>query len=159
MNLGQIFKNLTEKKNKFTLYIILIITIIILLVFSGTGSKKEPPQTTEPTLAYQNDELEKKIKAILKTINGAGAVEVALTYEHTETAHLAQNEKSEKEGTEKTVVVISEHPYILKKEYPKVKGVVVTAEGADSSQVKNDLRLAVIALTGAPEHMIQILRR
>ena len=50
-------------------------------------------------------------------------------------------------------------PVVTQKFKPEVKGVVVVADGAGSSTVRQNILNAVEALTGIPTHRIQVLKR
>jgi stage III sporulation protein AG len=50
-------------------------------------------------------------------------------------------------------------PVIIKSYEPEIKGVVVVADGAGSSVVRQDIKNAVEALTGLPPHKINVLKR
>lgn len=153
------FKN----KNNIIIVIILIIGTLFML-FPGT-EKKQTEKTTvsEEELSYSED-----LKKILSKIKGVGDVEVMITYSLTSEKRLAYETKSDKsdrgdsgyeESTDKQAVMSGGEPVILSKSYPKVKGVVVIAEGAESSKVKSDILEAVITAFDIPSHKVCILEK
>ena len=49
---------------------------------------------------------------------------------------------------------------MIKRElYPKVEGVIVTADGAGDTAVRNKIKEAVIAITGASAHRVCVYER
>lgn len=66
----------------------------------------------------------------------------------------------EEQGTNKEVIFTEENgasvPATQTIINPKVEGVIVTAEGANSANIKADIISAVTAVTGAPSHKIQV---
>jgi len=63
-------------------------------------------------------------------------------------------------GTNKQVVFTEENgsniPATQTIINPKVEGVIVTAEGANDANVKSDIVSAVVAVTGAQAHKVQV---
>jgi len=121
--------------------------------------------------------LEKQIEGILKKLKGVDDVSVLITYEETNKVIPMYNEDSQESVTKEEDVqggtrVINESS--SKKEIiyeesngqksvvtskvitPEIKGAVVVAKGASSSNVKTNIIQAVEALTGLPTHKIQV---
>ncbi len=146
---------LSKKKNIWLLYGIVSICIL-LLVFWGSGTKES--ETTVPPSAtlLESDTLSETLPAVLSQIRGVGNVHVAVTYESgTEAVH-ARNTN----GDSETVVTLgtgnSEHAVLEKEVYPRVRGVIVVADGGGDATVRRNILLAVSALTGAPAHAIAV---
>lgn len=126
-------------------------------------------------------EFEKNLKAdlikILSRIEGVGHVSVELTFESGPEYELAYDREVRTSTTEEEdsaggirkiselvedqrVVIVNdrgERPIIVKEVQPKVRGVLVVAEGADNSRVKAMLFSAVQAVLDLPAHKIQVL--
>lgn len=83
---------------------------------------------------------ELRLAEILSGIKGVGEVDVMITYEDTEAVHsMFDNGNGSREG--------------------KVKGVIVTAAGADSSIVKNDITNAVSAVFDIPVQNVMVFEK
>lgn len=150
------------------------------------GDKELLPQTTKtPTLSetggskeimgpdeYANY-LQKQIEDLLSTIEGVGKVKV-LVYvdESCELVPAYDSEKNESnleeqdsEGgkrkqndyRERKDVFDNNGTVVLKVVYPKVKGIVVSAQGAKSNVVKERIMNALVALYGIEPHRVEIL--
>ena len=121
------------------------------------------------------DELEE----ILSNINGVGKVKVMITYASTETTIPVYNEESTEENTEETdseggtrtvtqtdvkkEVIYEENDgnktlITQKTTSPEIEGAIITAEGADSVEIKTNIIQAVEAVTGLPTHRIQVFK-
>lgn len=125
-------------------------------------------------------EIETDLESILSKIKGAGKVEVMVTfYSGNESVPAADINTSEndtqerdKEGgtrsvkqTDKDSKIVYEEaqgtkkPFIVKELLPKVKGVVIVADGAGSAEVKSNLSMAAAALLEVAAHKIQVFQR
>lgn len=144
----------------------------------GNADNEEVAVSTGSVLQY---ELGKSLKAdltkILSRIEGVGQVSVELTFESGPEYELAYDEQTRTSETEekdnaggirriseltqeRKVVIVNdrgEKPIVVKEIQPKVRGVVVVAEGADNSRVKASLFSAVQAVLDLPAHRIQVL--
>lgn len=151
---------------------------------TGSEVKSQPNGEALETLGKadidQKDEMEKKLQSILSKINGAGKVEVMITFysgnEYVPATDVnasdnTTNEKDKEGGsreikqTEKQNTTIYEEndgvkkPFIIKEVLPKVKGVVVVADGAADAEVKANLAKATEALLDVATHKIQVFQR
>lgn len=134
--------------------------------------------------AERNDEkteLELKVEKILSQINGVGEVKVLITYEsgteivpftNVKRSDDAVDERDSAGGTRKTnqssyetSIVYEEggsgvkKPIVVKEVYPKVKGVVVVADGGGDLTVRENLLRAVQVLLDIPVHKVQVYER
>lgn len=124
---------------------------------------------------YIKDELEE----ILSNIDGVGKVKVMLTYASSSTIMPVYNEESTEETTEETDSEGGSRKITqsdIKKEVvydesdgnktiitqsttsPEIEGAIITAEGADNSEIKTNIIQAVEAVTGLPSHRIQVFK-
>ena len=169
-------KKLVSKKNNFIIIIILIIGVALMLLSSAdtepikrTHSDKmlSKESTSEGSMLSEEERLEK----ILSDIDGAGEVSVMITYYGTGEKSLAYevsenisntdrdgNIESEKSMDQKAVMSNGE-PLITEERYPRVKGVVVTADGAGDIAVKRALLQAVSAVLDVGEHRVCIYKK
>ncbi|GAB6099036.1 hypothetical protein JCM16358_09150 [Halanaerocella petrolearia] len=144
---------------------------------STKGSKQVKSQATANNLSVE-EELENKLERILATVAGVGEVQVDITLDSgSEYIYVRDNSHSNKEiveednngGTRKTteteredkLVVLdssgSEKPVVRKEIKPKIRGVLVVAEGAANSHIKAELIRAVEVGLGIPSYKIAIL--
>lgn len=129
----------------------------------------------------QNQEyiLKKDLEKILSNIDGAGNVQVMITYTESSEIKAMFNENVKESTTEETdstggvrtisqtdsskEVVYTEDdgkkiPITEKVIMPKIEGAIILAEGADDASIKNNIILAVEAVTGLSTHKIQVFK-
>ncbi len=135
--------------------------------------------TDTATLTYE-EQLEKRLSAILSQVAGAGRVEVMVTLESRgerivekdtpESRKSVEETDSsggsrttdEQDGCEEGVYDedggVGERPYVVKELEPNIEGVLVLAEGGDSAVVKQELLEAVQALFPIEAHKVKIMK-
>ena len=177
--------NKRKIENLIVFLVILIITIIAINVIinkeEDTSPKEESAYKVLADLNTSNDnntdELEKRLEKILGTMTGVGKVNVLITYtqssevvamynENSTISHTSESDSSggtrtvEEQGTNKEIIFTEENgesiPATQTVINPKVEGVIVTAEGADDANIKANIVSAVIAVTGAQAHKVQV---
>lgn len=133
------WKGLFRPENKkMRSNILLALLLGILLLAAGrsfSDSKEEVPQTV--AAAETADRVtERRMAEILSKIQGAGQVDVMLTYRQTEEKTIAHNETREENGetlrTEQTAILLEDgdgatQPLVLTEAGPVVEGVVIAA--------------------------------
>lgn len=151
-------------KNKHNRVICIIFIIGVVLMVAAGGHKKEAPSVSTDTQISAEAE-EGRLAGILSEINGAGKVSVMITYYSSsqkdiayETKTASRGDKSE-ESEDKKAVMTDGEPMVVKEVYPKVKGVIVTAEGAGSAAVRSAISEAVAAALDVPAHRICIYKK
>ncbi|MCF6096684.1 stage III sporulation protein AG [Thermovorax subterraneus] len=123
-------------------------------------------------------EMEKRLEQILSQIEGAGRVKVMVTLESEGYVEPAFNsidnkrvtEENDSEGGVRTITEIQankqivllnkggkEEPLLVKKLEPTVKGVLIVAEGGNSSQIVDRITKATSTLLGIPLYKIKVL--
>lgn len=168
-------------------FIILGIIIVVTATWLfGSESKK---QTTIPSAdtgstkqvsasaSADSTNLEKRAETIISQINGVGKVDIMVTYESssekvpaydTKNNDSTTNEKDKEGGTrvtdsnndESSVVFDGDkNPVIVKEMEPKIKGVVVVAEGASNQTVAQNILKAVKTLFDVPLYKIQVFEK
>lgn len=126
-------------------------------------------------LSYEED-LEQKLGAILKELEGAGETKVMVTtrtsneqvlaeevvqvIESTDETDAAGRTKTDnKQDVERKVVMQDgDTPFIIKENRPEIEGVLVLAEGADNVEVKNAIIQAVASVLNVPVHKIAVFK-
>ncbi len=181
------FKNFKEedKKKIYTLAALAFTCIMGLVVFSKTPEDKKGTETinevenskVKEVQVKENDSLESNLKKILSQIEGAGEVDVMITFESSEQIEPAFNSNSTKEettekdsqGGERTVETSSENktmivsgennPVVIKTSEPKIKGVIVVSSGATDPVVKETLYSAVQTALQVSGHQVEIFSK
>ena len=178
------FKNLNEKDKKkiYSLLSLAVICGIALIAISGL-EKKETAKQEENINTISKEELssegskeglEEKLENILSQIEGAGELDVMITYESSEEIQPAFNTNTtteetkevDKQGGERTVTTSSENktmitsssnnPIVIKTNQPKINGVIVVASGAKDPVVKETLYSAVQTALQVQGHQVEI---
>ena len=169
-----------EKIKRILLYIG-VICGISLIAMSGiekkeTVNKDEINNITQEELSNESSKtaLEEKLKNILSQIEGAGELDVMITYESSEEIQPAFNTNTtmeetkevDKQGGERTVTTSSENktmitssandPIVIKTNQPKINGVIVVATGAKDLNVKETLYSAVQTALQVQGHQVEI---
>ncbi len=143
-----------------------------------TSYKKLADTTKEQsTNSTQGDELEKKLENILSKIEGVGDVNVLITYSQSSEVVAMYNESSKTSNTKesdaeggtrditeadstKEVIYTEENgvnvPVTQTVINPKIEGALITAKGANNSQIKANIIQAVEAVTGLATHKVQV---
>ncbi|MCI8633750.1 MAG: hypothetical protein HFE64_09775 [Lachnospiraceae bacterium] len=154
---------------------------VIFLVFSNThiSKQEEADQTQESAEAAEikatyEEQLTRRLEDALSHIKGAGRVRVMLTLADGGEAYVLQDSEYTRSETEdmnvsgqgrrmveeqhqtETVRDAAQQPFILREEAPKVRGILIMAEGADSSVVQQELLQATQALLGISAQRVHI---
>ena len=142
---------------------------------TADDSKKLATKHEEQTL-YQQDSLEVKLENILSSISGVGNVDVLITYNETEELIPVYNQSDKKSTTNETdseggtrvveevdtskeVIYQNDEIIVQKKISPKIEGAIITATGANNSNIKANIIQAVEAATGLATHKIQVFEK
>lgn len=167
-------KGVISKKNRWLIFV--IVAAIAILAFSGSGGDKKEkgtsPQPTDKADSRYITDMEERLEQMLATVKGAGRVKVMLSFDSIGEKVLAKDKKDQLEsdvGTEssankssfeESVMVIGsgaeEKPFIVNEKLPVPSGVLVTATGAGSENVKLEIYEAVKALYGMSPHRIKV---
>ena len=160
-------KNLsaTLRKDKKLIFIMAlgIIGMILLLLSRTTGEKKEEVKDSYDTASVEA-EIEERLSALIRTVEGAGKTRVMVTVDSLYERTLAENseiESGEKGYQEKSDYVIIEQSgdtdgLTLKVTTPVIRGVGITCEGAASASVKQEITRLVSAALGVPVNRIWV---
>ena len=137
-----------------------------------TAQSQEQPQTVK-AIDYE-EQLSRQLEEMLGHMAGAGRVRVLLTFDDDGEATVLQDhdytqteqEESdasggsrkllEKQQQTETVRDAQEQPYVLRQDMPTIRGILVLAEGAESSVVKQEILMALQALLGVSADRIHI---
>ena len=129
------------------------------------------------TDATAQDTLSLQLEEILEKIDGVGKVKVLITYSQTNEVVPMYNEDTSQKDTEETdtnggtrkVIETETKKEIIYQENngektpitqsiisPKIEGAIITAQGANDTNVKANIIQAVEAVTGLSSHKIQV---
>lgn len=185
-------------------FLILIIGGLLLLVITyplPSSSKKESSKTgnggntgiTEAVDAssggnalktgVRNDyttEMEERLADILSNINGAGKVQVFLSFSdfgmsvvEKDVSYTRNNEERSGGDAQNTSILNTENfeetiyttdesgnevPFVNKITAPKVSGVLVVAQGGENENIQQEMKEAIMALFGIEEHKIKVVK-
>ncbi|MDB2085801.1 stage III sporulation protein AG [Clostridium paraputrificum] len=180
---SKLFKNKYMGNILAVLLVIGFILIAITILAPGLLSGKNEVLTEEnntkvnTTVSTYEDKQKIELTNILRKIDGVGEVDVMINFEGGEEKVAAYDSTNQTTKTEETdtnggkrvsdqqndttkVVMSSESggnsPVILKTYKPKVIGVVITAEGAESSKVRYDIEKAVSSLYGISVEKVNV---
>lgn len=154
------------------LVIILIIGIALLFLPDIPSAQKVKEQTPSenfvPSISEYEKKLENKLSDMLSTIDGVENVSVMITfadygkYTYSQEKQEEKSELSSKEN-QKTILKNSssggEEPVLIKAELPKITGVLITAEGAHNSAIKENITDAVKAVLNVGTKNISVLAK
>lgn len=171
--------SLSPKDQKLLLTLALGLIVGVLLMSWGRGGSGAASAVTAATTAttsepekppglYQQepeDELEKKLEELLCQVKGAGKVQVALTYADSAAAVYAYDnstrtttgESSSSQDNESRMVEINDQPVLVSTTSPRIRGVLVVAEGGGDPLVKERLYQALGSLLGINAAQIAII--
>lgn len=170
--LDNLFKKIKAIKHIEYIVAAIFIGIMLLILFSKVGGENKEQRTINITLEEYAAAVEDKLEGILSKIEGAGKVEVMITFEsgveiitamttskqsntvtdeysggYRDTASIIENN---------TPVIVGGQAMVLKEIQPKVMGAIVVCEGAHSVKVKVELVKAVSTLLDLKTEKIEI---
>ena len=176
-----------NKKMVENLVLILVLAIIVIVVINSFGEDEN--DVTQSNIANANitditsqkeKSQEEKLEEILALVDGAGKVDVLITYSNgieqvpmysTKQSTTTVQETDKNGGSRKTEEINNEQSIIYSEEgnskvpmikqtiNPKVVGVIVVSEGANSLNVKENIMKAVEATLDVPAHRVQVFAR
>ena len=161
--------NLRKNKN----VVVLFISIFFFVIFLMFADKFHLDSTDKHTVENKSEEIKKenyenteqKLAEILSNVKGVGEVRVMIEYSEGKESVVAENRKSENSSqvdnnqnkSETEIAFSNNNPVILKEIYPKVKGVIIVAQGGDNVEIKNQLISAVMSLMDLDANKIEVL--
>ena len=155
------------------LVVLFISIIFIWYFFNDLLIKFHLDSTDKHTVENKSEEIKKenyenteqKLAEILSNVKGVGEVRVMIEYSEGKESVVAENRKSENSSqvdnnqnkSETEIAFSNNNPVILKEIYPKVKGVIIVAQGGDNVEIKNQLISAVMSLMDLDANKIEVL--
>lgn len=147
-----------------------IALIFISSFMNKNGEESEPPITeTETTAEDYAKKLEEDLENIISDISGAGKTNILITIDReiesvyqtdTDTTTKTDSESSQYSNKSSTVLIrgknSTEEPIKITEIMPKIKGVLVVCEGADSSVVKQNIIESVRTVLGVASSRVSV---
>lgn len=174
------FVKLDFKKKLQYLGILLVVIVILAIYFTSVASpvSQEPVSQAKSVSETASSNIEEKLQKTLSRIEGAGHVQVMITYESSAeivpaisvdtqistTTDDRDNGSSttKSENTQSEIVTVNgsdgNNALVLKENSPPVKGVIVVAEGADDIGVKLSLLSAVETILNISPDQVDVYK-
>ncbi|PWM70860.1 MAG: hypothetical protein DBX59_09850 [Bacillota bacterium] len=154
------------KNSKTAEYIflgVISLAVIIILAVSFAKPAETNANVTDETVVYIR-ELEKRMEKALSQVRGAGEVSVVITAESGKETVLASEtvtvtDENGKITVTETPIMVNGKPVVLKENVPKITGVLIVAQGADSIGVMKNIQQAAVSLLNIEVSRIEILAR
>lgn len=139
------------------------------------GQKSSALKAEDSNESYER-QLEKRLIKILRQMEGVGQVDVMITlaaneekiYAQERTQNSESQEEEDAQGNKrvyhkddlqsKIMMQNGEMPVVIKEKTPQIEGVLVLAQGAGNSEVKNNIILSVSSLLDVPVHKISVFK-
>ena len=162
MEITQISRKITSVFSKYRYaMLILVIGILLMMIPSQPFASKsdETVKTSDPV----EISAEEKLAGILSKIQGAGRVEVILSYESGAQTRYHENSSSNGDSVQNEAVIINDSgrnqsALISRVDPPTYLGAVVVCQGADSASVRLSIVDAVSKYTGLGADQISVLK-
>lgn len=148
---------------------------------SGTEAEKETAlEASGKAVSTYEQQLEQRVRDILKHVDGVGEVEVMIVLKSSAEKVIHVDGSSSSSATEETDAsggarrITSEEqesstvlttsngnnsPIVEKELYPEISGIVISASGGGSPKIQEEISSAMQALFGLPAHKIKVLKR
>lgn len=173
-----LYKKLRTIKNIEIIIALVIISIAVLIYFSIEAKKDNQTPAIENNVSSETsltEGLEERLANILTEIEGAGEVRVMITYEttaeivtadkvdtHTTTSGVGDSTVTNTTSNSVPIIVTGtdgSEVIVLQEKMPRIKGVIIVAEGAGDVAVKMRLMSATSTVLGVNANSIQIFTR
>ncbi len=169
-----------NRPKKWSRYILVIIICLGMLALVWPLGKEEPVQVKEKNPSGSVERAQQKIsrdlESILSQVEGAGQVRVSISLDSDGLKSYAGNTKKDvretieqdrsggerqirEENQSSEIAVSGGSALLIEEKAPRITGVLVVAEGADNSLVKEELNEAVAVLLNLSPHQIRVLPR
>ena len=188
VKIRKVFEHLKHGKvKKDQLLIVFLVGILLLVISIPAGTKKTLANSSKSSVGTTKQSeytayMEERLERILSQIDGAGQVQVMITWKSDGEKVVEKDRKSNEENvseqdsqggsrttsshdTQETTVYNSgsstsgvQEPYVSKELSPQAQGVIVIAPGGDDAVVVKNITEAVQALFEIDTHKIRIMK-
>ena len=163
-HLREHIQSLLKKVNKFKYTAIIFLIGIVLLLLPQQEAAEMQIQLDESQV--QNQNLEERLENLLSQVEGAGKVDVLLSYERGEVRDYQEDKTRRQDETREefqteTVFYDTQNgdtPVCVSVSYPTYRGAVVVCQGADKASVRFNILKAVSSLTGLGSDHITVIK-
>lgn len=163
-HLREHIQSLLKKVNKFKYTAIIFLIGIVLLLLPQQEAAEMQIQLDESQV--QNHNLEERLENLLSQVEGAGKVDVLLSYERGEVRDYQEDKTRRQDETREefqteTVFYDTQNgdtPVCVSVSYPTYRGAVVVCQGADKASVRFNILKAVSSLTGLGSDHITVIK-
>ena len=150
-----------NKKIQYLIIGVFLVIIIFVFLFGNIENSSQTLEKNDEIINYVNG-LENKLSGALSEVSGAGKVSVVITIESGMETVLAMQSTTKKNAdgqieVQTTPVMVNGKTVELKQLYPKIKGVLIVAEGANSIGVMTKIQQATMSLFDIEINQIEIL--
>lgn len=140
---------------------ILLIGIVLMLLPTGNTNEKPPEVTVQGEAAQIS--VEEQLSALLSKIQGAGKVEVMLSYASGAETRYHGDTDTDADSTRNSAVIVTdgdrnESALVTRVDPPKYLGAIVICQGGDSAAVRLAIVDAVSKYTGLGADQIAVLK-
>ena len=184
--MNKLFSWCRKKMTKENMIVLALSGVLLMVVAIPTGKEKNKTDTQTVTMdsesnSAQQEAMEEKLAQFLSRMEGAGRVEVLITYASTEeqviekeTPSVTNSQTSENDagGTSRVISESSRQentvyqtgrdgsktPYVTHTLSAKVEGVTVLAQGGDSSILQKNITEVIEALFDIEPHKIKVAK-
>ena len=157
----KIFEKIKNNKKIQLVLIIFIALVFCFFLFYDGKSKSIDNISTYNEIDQYVFSLEKRLSSNLSKVEGVGKVSCVITIESGMETVLAMKTTTTNtsSGTEivETPIIVNGKTVVLKENYPKIKGVLIVAQGAKNITVLTKIQQATISLLDVSTDKIEIL--
>ena len=163
-HLREHIQSLLKKVNKFKYTAIIFLIGIVLLLLPQQEAAEMQIQLDDSQV--QNHNLEERLENLLSQVEGAGKVDVLISYERGEVRDYQEDKTRRQDETREefqteTVFYDTQNgdtPVCVSVSYPTYRGAVVVCQGADKASVRFNILKAVSSLTGLGSDHITVIK-
>lgn len=147
MNIKEIIGN-----KKIYWFTVIIAAAVLFMLFGNADMKRE-------TKSDVKQELEQGLENVLASVKGAGEVSVFIMLEDNGVKNFEKDIRKNSETLEEKTVLsgTGSDPAVVKYSFPSVKGIIITAQGAENENVRQSLKEAAETALGVPAHRVCVL--
>lgn len=167
MKIVESIKNLKTDKRLLFIVAVGLIGVVMLVLSELIPEEKSKADydseiSQELNITDYEKNLEERLTRLLESVEGAGKVRVMITIDSTNESVYATENKTNERTDEKKYVLIKENGeddgLLLKVTQPAIRGAAVICDGADSSEVRQEITGVVTAVLGISTNRVNIAK-